>query len=695
MRVKEARCPECGADVRFSQAASALCVCSYCRSVIARTDVDVEKIGKVALLAEIPSVLRLGARGTGYGGFTVAGRLQLDYGAGTWNEWYLSLDNGQEEGRWLWLAEAQGRLFLTAPSGSAPSAPPHDELHLGHTVDVPSPDGATLTMHVVEVHEARIVSAEGELPFRVDPGEPVRYADLSGPRRSFGTLDYGAGNGQAVAYVGRQVELAELGMVSGGYDNPPAKQPSVKAARMECPSCHGALELRAPDHTLRVTCPYCASLVDVSQEPLKALTTVKKDPEIAPRFPLGAKGTLRGAEYVVIGHLRRRIEQSGFAWDEYVLAVGPGARGGFHYLVESGGHLTLTRPVHYGDLQGSNAFGYTYQGRSFRHAETCRAQVVHVSGEFPWEVEVGEEAKVRDYWADGAALSVEESEGAHAELNASLGEYLDRREALRAFGLKDGPPFITYIAPHQTNPHRQRLDRRKRVLWPALAALAVLMMVFSIRAGGSRTTQRFDFETVAGVEPAAEHIFLSEPFTLGRGGSAAVSVELEAPSLQDGWVDTDLALINDEDGVARQVGLGASYYSGVDDGESWSEGSRSASVLLPSVPSGRYVLRVEPSWPSVRECTFSADCGTFGSCEAGHCRRPCGAAASYAACLNNEQCVSDRCVLRPVRYSVTVRHGASRAGWGVLFGLLMLFFPLWSWIRSSQFEQRRREDMTE
>ena len=55
-----------------------------------------------------------------------------------------------------------------------------------------------------------------------------------------------------------------------------------------------------------------------------------------------------------------------------------------------------------------------------------------------------------------------------------------------------------------------------------------------------------------------------------------------------------MALVNVETGEALDFGLELSYYAGVEDGEAWTEGSRDARELLPSVPPGKYVLRIEP-----------------------------------------------------------------------------------------------------
>ena len=48
----------------------------------------------------------------------------------------------------------------------------------------------------------------------------------------------------------------------------------------------------------------------------------------------------------------------------------------------------------------------------------------------------------------------------------------------------------------------------------------------------------------------------------------------------------------------RGVGRELSYYHGVDDGEAWSEGRRYGTLYVPSVPAGRYYLRVEPETDS-------------------------------------------------------------------------------------------------
>jgi hypothetical protein len=81
-----------------------------------------------------------------------------------------------------------------------------------------------------------------------------------------------------------------------------------------------------------------------------------------------------------------------------------------------------------------------------------------------------------------------------------------------------------------------------------------------------------------------------------------------------------LDLVNEETGEVIQVSPEASYYSGVDDGERWSEGSRSATKQTAEVDPGRYVLRATPmfeapsSFPREYLVTVQGDSGVGVCC---------------------------------------------------------------------------------
>src|SRR5215467_38293 len=107
----EVSCPACGAPITFRIGSSVVAVCEFCKSAVARGDKNLEDLGKVADLVETGSPLDVGLKGAYHGvGFEFTGRAQLGHEAGgMWDEWYAAFSDG----RWGWLAEAQGRFYLT------------------------------------------------------------------------------------------------------------------------------------------------------------------------------------------------------------------------------------------------------------------------------------------------------------------------------------------------------------------------------------------------------------------------------------------------------------------------------------------------------------------------------------------------------------------------------------------------------
>ena len=94
--------------------------------------------------------------------------------------------------------------------------------------------------------------------------------------------------------------------------------------------------------------------------------------------------------------------------------------------------------------------------------------------------------------------------------------------------------------------------------------------------------------------PDANTAFVTPEFEI-PGTMANVVVEARATSLKNDWLSLAMALVNVETGTAIDFGAELSFYTGVEDGEAWTEDERTARVTLPSVPGGRYLLRIEPT----------------------------------------------------------------------------------------------------
>jgi hypothetical protein len=73
------------------------------------------------------------------------------------------------------------------------------------------------------------------------------------------------------------------------------------------------------------------------------------------------------------------------------------------------------------------------------------------------------------------------------------------------------------------------------------------------------------------------------------------NVELKINTdLDNNWAYFNFALINEQTGEAYDFGREVSYYYGRDSDGSWSEGGRTDTAAIPTVPPGHYYLRVEP-----------------------------------------------------------------------------------------------------
>jgi Domain of unknown function (DUF4178) len=606
-------------------------VCGYCHALSARTDRDPELIGKVADLVDTDSPLSVGAEGK-YAGrrFTLTGRVQLKHPlGGLWNEWYIAL----EDGRWGWLAEAQGRFYLTFTQQTHAELPAFEQLHAGNPLNL-GEDGDWV---IAESSEASFHSAEGEIPWRVALNQRYRFADLGGRNGAFATLDYGVvGEVSApVFYLGRETSIQELGIKARqGF----ATGPKLKTQAMNCPNCAGPLALRAPDQTQRVTCPSCGSLLGVEEGKFRFLKSLKQGtPDM--KLELGSEGMLQGEKVICIGYMQRSctVEGIDYVWGEYLLLT---SKHGFRWLVESEGHWSLVDGVSAGEMTGIQASvrSFSMKGLNYRRFQDVGATVRGVWGEFYWKVELGEQAQITEFVSPPYSLSSEyqQHQGGGGELNWSLSTYLEPEDIRKAFQLKNPLPAPRGIASFQPNPYKARLKQVSLWMLAAMAVWFFLVMTACVRnretllwsqeikpferfpslnkvpvdrpttvgvedgardassAGSAKTPKAIDSAGAKVQDAPSDPVFFTDPIEI-KDGNKNLAVTISAP-VDNAWIGAECALVNEETGLVESFEISSSWYHGVDDGESWSEGKPSETVYLSALPAGRYVLRVAPQW---------------------------------------------------------------------------------------------------
>jgi hypothetical protein len=292
------------------------------------------------------------------------------------------------------------------------------------------------------------------------------------------------------------------------------------------------------------------------------------------------------------------VEGTRYSWEEYLLW---NSHQGFRWLMNANQHWTWLRPIAAGEvtLQFRHA---KYRGEAYKAFQEVYAVTDYVVGECYWTATVGETAKAAEFVAPPFSLNLDQTA---SEATLTHGALLERQVLEQAFKLKGklGPP--QGIAPAQVNPFRAKAG--EAWAWAGLwaAALVGLIVVFSA-LGHTATYYQGHFSVAPGAasgSPEAQRF--SEAFEVRD--KVPLEVTVRAPGLSNNWLGVSVDLVKEDTGEVVSVYAEPSYYSGVEGGESWSEGSRSSSKQTDVVEPGRYVLRATPAFDPGRAVDFDVE----------------------------------------------------------------------------------------
>jgi predicted RNA-binding Zn-ribbon protein involved in translation (DUF1610 family) len=670
--VREANCPSCGASIPFKAGSSVFAICGYCQSMVLRKGAALEDLGKISEVMDDGSPVRLGMTGKlGKRDFQVAGRIQLKWQDGIWNEWFL-LFSDNETG---WLGEGQGMFFVTfqkpAPQGVIPG---FEQLAPGQKLTI---SGKPFQVSWKET--SRCVSGEGELPFAVHDGWESPSVDLMGPGGTFLTFDYS--DDPPSLYVGEEVKIESLALDASNAV--PEKVRKVATESMACLSC-GAPYTPHGGENASWGCPTCGAVHDVLAGKLQTIYERQNPPDQKAALELGMVGKFEGYDWTVVGIMRRASAwkddeasggwASGSGWFEYLLW---NAEHGQRWLSESDGHWNLLRTVPAHLAEGSQAVMPGAPKRAaFRHFATYNAITTWVVGEFDWRVKVGDRFVVSDHVAPPWILGCERNE---RESVWSAGPYLDRGQVLSAFEKGSGsgslvgnvalPPPPNTVFANQPNPYADKARSMGKLLWKfLLAAFLIHLVVSGLHPSGSIARTEFAIQpenptppatvstetvltdSVAGstVEPGIQkpNRFSIGPFAFPSNVGNIV-VSLESP-IYDDWMVVDATLTDRITGRTWNDVKEISYYTGMDSDGSWSEGSQTASIRFDGLEKGEYLLELE---------------------------------------IDRDPAKQDRLDLR-----VNVKRNKGSIAWFFLAALVLILFPITTIFRSMGFESRRWAD---
>ncbi len=570
--MKTALCPSCGAPVSFRSAASVYAVCEFCRSTLLRSGEDLQNLGRMADLLDDASSIQIGSTGVFRGEhFSVIGRIQLKHASGVWNEWYILFDKGRSG----WLSEAGGEYVVSALSAVSEPIPAFETLVPEMPVTL-----AGRSFRVTDLETARCVAGQGELPFKVEAGYDVNTADLRSADR-FVTLDYS--ETPPLVFIGQPVAFDKLKLANLKEVRDPTTggTPQIQARAFNCPHCAAPLGIHSAAIE-SVACNSCGSIIGVDNENLRLLARAAQALRETPWLPLGSQGTLHGIAWEAIGFLRRKTTSDGvdYSWSETLLF---NATQGFAWLTEYQGHWNFVRTLSQAPSVGRSQAKFKFNGEEFKRFGQAQAEVSYVVGEFYWRVAVGETALVDDYICPPRMLSREVTA---KESTWSQGEYQDAEELRAAFRIAAPALPQKGVYANQPNPLIEPHRSICRQFWKlALLATVVQLLFYFLLASHLVLKQQIV------LSPQAEEASKTSKEFVLNSRARALAVR-HSTDVDNNWLSLTTTLIEKNSGVAFQGAQEISHYQGVDDGENWSEGSKSDEIVFKGIPAGTYYLAV-------------------------------------------------------------------------------------------------------
>jgi hypothetical protein len=413
----------------------------------------------------------------------------------------------------------------------------------------------------------------------------------------------------------------------------------VKTAGFNCRNCGAAIELRAVELTKSVACTSCAAIQDPNDPNILILQEAQARERYVPKIPLGARGTLGGHGFEVLGYQYRYIvvDDEQYGWEEYLLY---NREQGFRYLSEYQGHwndITTLRALPEQTRAGGRPAA-RYDGRTFKLFQTASATTDYVLGQFPWRVRAYDVAGVSDYIAPPLLLSAERTD---QETTWSLGTYTTGAAIWNAFDLPDSPPRAVGVFANQPSPHKGKAAW----YWTLFALLALLVVLVGLVRTASAAREQIFSGSYQFQPTSFDSSFVTDTFQVARDSNLELTI---STNLTNNWAYFNFALINSDTGDALDFGREVSYYYGTDSDGRWTEGSQVDDATLSTVKAGTYYLRVEP------------EAGTPGG--------------------------------PPVTYSLKIRRDVPSPIYYVLAIVILLVPPIFVTLRAASFEARRWQE---
>jgi hypothetical protein len=360
-----------------------------------------------------------------------------------------------------------------------------------------------------------------------------------------------------------------------------------------CPECRNIITLYDPEGSEYCACAKCHSFLRFTEK--NGTIIQKQAPAVkqAPVIKLGSTGILQGIQFRLIGYIEKKEQASKYAWREYILY---NYEKGYANLSEFDGHWNFVAGKElYPDLDKLVDRSWTfvnYEDNEYNLFNKYTAVTTSLIGEFDWDI-LTEKAKTSEFIAPPNIIIKEQDKGT-SPADFYLGKYIEAKEIADAFktDIKLFPEKIG-IGANQPSVHAKRWFSVYK-LAPILIVLVAVLGFIAMYASPGYQVMDSDYHIVNDSTKVNEFKpFITPSFEL-KNRSSALDFLIKS-DIDNNWLEATIVLVNEKNNQSWEVTKSIEYYHGYEDGESWTEGSQDAEVLLSGIPGGKYHLNIYPA----------------------------------------------------------------------------------------------------
>ncbi|HPI54321.1 MAG TPA: hypothetical protein PLU10_06475, partial [Chitinophagaceae bacterium] len=299
---------------------------------------------------------------------------------------------------------------------------------------------------------------------------------------------------------------------------------------------------------------------------------------------LGTLFMLDAKQYVVTSYMVKEDPEQ-YIWQEYTLVCN---KEDVIFLTCYAGHWTLVTPYTTQEKFNMNSPSISIPEveESLRKWSAYRAEVGYAKGSFPYELPKGVIYRSAEWIAPPHSLILEK---VNHENSIYRGVYMTPSQ-LKEICLT--PEKMRLPARFGVGATQEIYPQFKWLNWLKVTGFVwmVLFLLHLFMPSSNSTTNVTEIKVSKDTLNGSK-VLIGGSFNLGGVKPALLDVSMKS-SLINNWQECQVDLVNEGTGAVKSFVLANEFYSGVEGGESWSEGSNECKESICCVEPGRYHLEV-------------------------------------------------------------------------------------------------------